>query len=184
MSEDSLAPQDHIQLRVVRMMGDGPQGMHTLLLQEQGGRRCVALPVGLGDAQALRAGLGEVQLTRPLPHDLTVAALRIGGTELVHVEITGPEPGGYQAELVLRDAAGQVHRVPARPVDAVALALRTGAPVVITREALLASRWVSLPPEPLSWAAPQLALAKPRRSCAPPRPALSSLMPRRPKWRM
>jgi uncharacterized protein len=174
----------HVRLKVLRVSSDGPAGMPTLLLQEEDGRRCLSLPVGLGEAQALSAGLGEVRLTRPLAHDLLVATLRIGGLSLIHAEILGPAPGsgGHQAELLLRDGAGALHRQEARPADAVAVALRMRSPVVIAEEALGASRWVDSPRVPLALADGPLQ-AEPRRPSCPPRP-LGSLPPRRPKWRM
>ena len=174
-----------IRLRVLRVSNDGPAGMPTLLLQEEEGRRVLSLPIGIGDAQGLSAGLGEVRLTRPLAHDLLVAMLKLGGLHLIHAEILGPASGacGYQAELVLRDAAGAVHRQEARPADAVAVALRLRAPVVIAEEALGSSRWVDSPRLPLPIDVGTAVLTEPRRPSCPPR-ALGSLPPRRPKWRM
>lgn len=176
----------HRALRVLRVSSDGPAGMPTVLLQEVDGRRCLSLPVGIGEAQALSAGLGEVRLTRPLCHDLMAATLRIGGLTMLHAEILGPAPGsgGFQAELLLRDNAGALHRQEARPADAIALALRMNAPVVIAEEALCGSRWVDSPRAPLPAPGEGPALApEPRRPSCAVRP-LGSLPPRRPRWRM
>lgn len=175
-----------VRLKVLRVSNEGPAGMPSLLLQEEDGRRCLSLAVGLAEALALNSGLGEVQLTRPLPHDLLAGVLRIGGLQLESVEILGPGPGGggYEAALCLRDTAGLLHRQDARPADAVALALRAGAPVLIAEEALMASRWVESPRAPVSLEEGAiLPTAELRRPCAP-RPSLAGFSPRRPKWRM
>jgi bifunctional DNase/RNase len=56
------------------------------------------------------------------------------GATLVQVVITQIKDGVFYAKLVLRDAQGEVKELDSRPSDAIALALRVRAPILIADE--------------------------------------------------
>ncbi|MDZ4258396.1 MAG: bifunctional nuclease domain-containing protein, partial [Gemmatimonadales bacterium] len=66
---------------------------------------------------------------RPLTHDLLHTLLGALQGTVERVNITGVHDGTYLAELHLLRSDGQQVTIDARPSDALALALRAGAPV-------------------------------------------------------
>ncbi len=95
------------------------------------------LPIVIDAMQALaiaagRAGEGP---GRPLTHDLMLSMLELLGSKVSRVEITDVADGTYYAMLVLE--RGGVHLdLDARPSDALALAVRTGAPIFVAPHVL------------------------------------------------
>lgn len=84
--------------------------------------------IGEPEAAAILQVLDEQALPRPMTHDLAVSILSgLGGT-LLEARVTSLEASTYLGRLFLRGAEGP-YEVDARPSDAIALALRTGAPV-------------------------------------------------------
>ena len=136
-----------VTLRAVRV--DLQTNVPVLLLQEDlGERRTLPIYIGTPEATAIAYAVQGVEVPRPLTHDLLVDVIRQLGAELEEVVITALEGSTFYAELHLRLVDGSTV-VSARPSDAVALALRTGAPLYIADE-LMASEGVLLAEEDLA----------------------------------
>lgn len=80
-------------------------------------------------------GLLRAPLSRMMTHDLTILLIKALGGQLLGVEILGLHEGDFLAEAVLGTGSGIV-RVECRPSDGVALALRCGAVLRCTEEAV------------------------------------------------
>lgn len=106
-----------------------PPNIPCLLLREADGEHRV-LPIFIGgpEATAIAFALEEVETPRPMTHDLMKDLLDELGAQIDRVVVTELRDATFYAEIVL-SVAGQVHSVSARPSDAVALAVRYGAPV-------------------------------------------------------
>ena len=106
-----------------------PPNIPCLLLQESEGEQRL-LPIFIGDpeAKAIAFALEEVEVPRPMTHDLMKVLLDSIGARLERVVITELRDTTFFAELIISHA-GEVQSVSARPSDAVALAVRTGAPL-------------------------------------------------------
>lgn len=104
------------------------------------------LPIWIGpnEAAAIAMAMQGVTAPRPLTHDLFIAALEQLGAPLRSVRITRLEDGVFFGELVLGEQGTTV--VDARPSDAIALALRAGAPVLVA-DAVLAEAGVPVEDE-------------------------------------
>lgn len=107
-----------------------PVGIMLIGADEWGDR---VLPIIIGNAEALsiKKGLGEVDFPRPLSHDLFVEVLEAFGATVEKVTIDAMINGTYTATVYIKDSAGKLHSFDARPSDAVALAVRTGAPIYV-----------------------------------------------------
>ena len=95
------------------------------------------LPIVIDAMQALaiaagRAGEGP---GRPLTHDLMLSMLELLGAKVSRVEITDVADGTYYAMLVL-ERQGVHLDLDARPSDALALAVRTGAAIFVAPHVL------------------------------------------------
>jgi RNA polymerase sigma factor (sigma-70 family) len=139
-----------MQVTDVRRAGE----RHILMLE--GGGRDLKIWVGPAEAYAVAAMLEEVELPRPMTHDLTVALLAASGTAVREVRVTRLAEKTFYGEVVLADGTA----VDARPSDAIALALLTGAPLLVDPEVLDSA----VPPA--EWAAEAEAATDDRRVLA------------------
>ena len=106
-----------------------PPNIPCLVLREaEGEGRLLPIFIGGPEATAIAFALEEVETPRPMTHDLMKDLLDEVGARIERVVVTELREATFYAEIVLR-AAGEVHTVSARPSDAVALAVRYGAPV-------------------------------------------------------
>lgn len=123
----------------------------VVFLREVVGTRGVAIWIGAAEASAIGLALQGDEAPRPMTHDLLATAIRAQGGEVEQVAVVAMRSGTYFAEVRLRREDGEAAVLDARPSDAIALALRTGADIVAA-SALLTEEGGAAPaaPEPLS----------------------------------
>mgnify|MGYP002840610149 FL=1 len=90
--------------------------------------------VGGSEASAIAAALSDVELPRPMTHDLVSNILGLVGIGLQKVTIIDLVDGTFYAELNLSDDQGHQWHLDSRPSDAIALALRAGAEVFVAQK--------------------------------------------------
>ena len=90
------------------------------------------LPIWIGtcEAEAIAVRLEGVEIPRPLTHDLLVEILELLGADLLHVTINALVDGTFYAQLVVETEREEL-TIDARPSDALALAVRVGAPIYV-----------------------------------------------------
>ncbi len=126
-----------IEMELVGVRVQMPASAPILLLREVGGaRRTVPIYIGGPEAHAIDLALSETATARPMTHDLFVEMIEKLGATLEQVVITDLRHGTFYADLLLRDATGEVLTMSARPSDAIALAVRAGTPI-FAEEALV-----------------------------------------------
>lgn len=93
------------------------------------------LPIFIGglEATAIATVVAGVTLPRPMTHDLLASLALTLGASIARVTVTHIHEGTFHAELTVVAADAQVHVVDARPSDAIAIALRVGAPLFVAR---------------------------------------------------
>ena len=115
-----------------------PQDRTYLMLRSPEGRRALDIQIGQAEAFAISAALEGKRWDRPMTHDLLAEAIAALGATLRQVLITEyREDGVYIAEIEVTNLDGNAIHLSARPSDAVALALRLDAPILVN-EALFA----------------------------------------------
>ncbi len=109
----------------------------VVLVEAEGRRRELRVPVALADATAIHHAWRRVVGVRPTSGELTTFILQELRADVVAVRIVRREAGVFYAELDVMSAQGR--RVfDARPSDALTLALRQGVPApVLVAEGLL-----------------------------------------------
>ena len=112
-----------------------------VLLREPESGNVVPIWVGLLEANAIVLALEGTEMPRPMTHDLMKSILLATGTRLLSIEIAEIRESTYFAILHIEGNGESVH-VDARPSDAIALALRCGARILIS-ETVLAQSAVS-----------------------------------------
>ena len=98
---------------------------------------CRIVPIWMGAAEASQLGMAlEGHRThRPMTHDLFLDALTNLDTQVDRVEIVRAEGRIFYSVMVLRTGDRAIS-LDARPSDAVALAIRQGAPIYMADEVL------------------------------------------------
>ena len=118
-----------VRLRAVRV--DLQSNTPVLLLQETEGQgRTLPIFIGTPEAAAIAYALQEIEMPRPMTHDLIRDVLGSLDAELERVVITELRSSTYFAEMTLLRAGART-AVSCRPSDAVAVAVRTGAPLYV-----------------------------------------------------
>ncbi|WP_134773366.1 bifunctional nuclease family protein [Ornithinimicrobium flavum] len=126
------------ELDVLGVRVEMPTNSPIVLLRERDGQRYVPIWIGAPEATAIAYAQQGVEPPRPLTHDLMVSMIQALGRQLEQVRITrlerrpGGEGGIFFAELVFD--GGTV--LSSRPSDAIALALRSAAPILASEELL------------------------------------------------
>lgn len=114
-------------------------GAYALLLENADGTpdeaRRIPIVVGAAEAQSIAVNLEQVTPSRPLTHDLFVSMFHVYGIELQRVVIYSFKDGVFAAMLHMFNGKVAVE-IDSRTSDAVAIALRTGAPIYTTPEVM------------------------------------------------
>ncbi|HUG08444.1 MAG TPA: bifunctional nuclease family protein [Acidimicrobiia bacterium] len=131
MADDGAA----IPLEIVGVRLELPSNQPIVLLKEQEGTRYLPIWIGASEATAIATAMEGVEPPRPLTHDLMRTVLDAVGALAVRVVITEMRDSIFFADLAL-DVSGEEVKVSARPSDAIALAVRTGTPVLAAPEVL------------------------------------------------
>lgn len=113
-------------LDVVGVRLEMPSNQPVVLLRESGTSRYLPIWIGTNEATAIAFAQEGVTPPRPMTHDLIKDMLDTLGEQITAVHITHLEDGVFYASLQF--ASGS--EVSARPSDAIAIALRTGSPVL------------------------------------------------------
>ncbi|HVB70026.1 MAG TPA: bifunctional nuclease family protein [Acidimicrobiales bacterium] len=122
-------------LRAVRV--DVGTSTPLLLLEEVGGERVLPIFIGAPEATSIAYALQKLETPRPMSHDLLGHVITALGAKVFSVEITELVDNTFFANLRLVRDGAEVE-VSARPSDAVALALRVGAPILVNDELMAA----------------------------------------------
>jgi bifunctional DNase/RNase len=128
---DSDSPGD--VLVHVGLVALDSQNTPVVILEEEAGDRMLPIWVGTAEASSIAAEIHQQRPARPNSHDF--AARLIEGLEgqLLRVVVTEIRDGTYYAILVL-ETHGKRVEIDARPSDAIATALRAGAPILVREE--------------------------------------------------
>lgn len=111
------------------------KGAYAVLLTEDGGPHRIPVVVGIAEAQSIVAWMERVNLPRPLTHDLFRSVTRAFGIRVKEVFVSKFEKGIFFSEITFADGDREVV-VDARTSDALAIALRSHAPIYTTREVI------------------------------------------------
>ncbi|MGH0032691.1 MAG: bifunctional nuclease family protein [Myxococcota bacterium] len=120
---------DDVPVRVDRVFIDSHDAP-VVVLEEQNGPRWLPIWIGTAEARSIALQIAEHTSPRPNSHDLTRDLIRGLDGAVDRVVVTELRAGTYYAVLgIVRD--GKTVEIDARPSDAIAIALRDGAPIFV-----------------------------------------------------
>lgn len=106
-----------------------------VLLKVSGKNRFLPIWIGHPEAAAILMKLQKAELPRPMTHDLLASVVEQLSANIACVLITELRDNTFYAVLQL-NSGGEEIRVDSRPSDAIALAVRTDAPIFVSTELL------------------------------------------------
>jgi len=124
-----------VEMRIRGLILDPANDAPVVILREEEGTTFLPIWIGVFEAQAIALAIESVELPRPMTHDLLLSVAGALHAELERVEIHALREGTYFARLILAVGERELE-IDSRPSDAIALALRAGAPIWTARSVL------------------------------------------------
>ena len=117
----------------------------VVILRQKEANRYLPIWIGPAEADAIAVKLQNIELTRPLTHDLLQAVIASLGAVVNFIVVSELRNDTFYAKLSLH-VDGKEIEVDSRPSDALALAVRVGAPIYV-EEAVLEKAGIVLEEE-------------------------------------
>lgn len=137
---------DSVELRLIGITYNQIEnGVYALILEDPADGRRLAIVIGYPEAQSIECHLQSVKTPRPLAHDLLASMLTALDAKLLRVDIHRLPSGPYAGKLTVRNLYGETVELDARSSDAIALAIRVGAPIFTSRRLLEKKGYVPAP---------------------------------------
>ena len=112
------------------LMIDPITNMPIVILKDKEGDRVLPIWVGVFEANAIALQIENISTPRPMTHDLLRNILSEIEADVQRIVVCELKENTFYAMIYL-DREGQTMAVDARPSDAIALALRTKAPIFV-----------------------------------------------------
>ncbi len=135
MTDENDPSADWVTMEVKGLLLDPTTETPVLLLEALGLRLLLPIWIGPVEANAIAMALEGVRESRPMTHDLIHGILQGLAVELQRVEIWSLQAGTFYGRLKLLHG-GAIIEVDSRPSDAIAIAVRTGAPIWVARKVI------------------------------------------------
>jgi len=110
-------------------------GSCAIVLRETDGSRFLPVVIGLLEAQAIAVKIQGMPMPRPLTHDLLNAVMLEVKCKLQRVTIDNVREGTFFATMEI-DHDGRIFKIDSRPSDAIALAVRSSAPIFVAEHVM------------------------------------------------
>lgn len=135
MNHDSHNPSHkRVKLKVLGISYSQIQtGAYALILAQVNGPYRIPVVIGAAEAQSIALRMESITPPRPMTHDLFVSFAHAFGVKLKEVFIYKFEDGIFSSELTFSDGDRTVV-IDSRTSDAIAIAMRTSAPIYTTPE--------------------------------------------------
>lgn len=134
-----------IRMLINGLMMDPVTNMPIVVLRDEAGAQTLPIWIGMFEAHAVALQLENSSPSRPMTHDLLSHVIEAFGATVTEVHVTDVRDGTFYAMVYLTTTRGEVMAIDARPSDALALALRTRAPVLVAEHVIAASATVETP---------------------------------------
>ena len=125
-----------IEMKVMGIALDTRTGSPIVVLHDLDNRRALPIWIGSAEASAIIRKIEKLSVTRPMTHDLIVDIVKQTGYSVDRVEINDVEKETYYATIFLTNGEKEI-TIDSRPSDAIAVAMRADAPILVTANVLM-----------------------------------------------
>jgi hypothetical protein len=106
-----------------------------VILKQVNKDRYLPIWIGLYEAEAITIALQDIQVARPQTHDLLKTLIQSLNAKLIQVEVSSLSDDVFYGNLVIEVDGNRIF-VDCRPSDALALAARMHAPIMVADEVM------------------------------------------------
>jgi bifunctional DNase/RNase len=117
----------------VRVSLMSPQ--RVVVLRQTEVERYLAIWIGPYEAESITVALQEVEMSRPLTHDLLKSLFSTFNAKVLRVEIVALKDDIFYGNIVA-SADAKIIDIDARPSDAIALAVRVHVPMLVSQDVM------------------------------------------------
>jgi bifunctional DNase/RNase len=119
-----------VEMTIKGLTVDPVTNMPIVILRDEHDHRVLPIWVGVFEANAIALQIENVHTPRPMTHDLLRNVIQDLQASVERIVVCDVKDNTFYALIHLATAGGRV-TVDARPSDAIALALRTRAPIMV-----------------------------------------------------
>ena len=121
-----------IEMTIKGLMVDPITNTPIVILRDKDGQKVLPIWVGIFEANAIALQIENIATPRPMTHDLLRNVIHDLKAEVKKIVVCDLQENTFYALIYLAlDGAGELVAIDARPSDAIALALRTRAPIFV-----------------------------------------------------
>ena len=124
-----------LEMKVKGLALDPLSNMPIIILRDEEEKRSLPIWVGIFEANAIALELEKISTPRPMTHDLIKNILETIEARLLKIVVTDLRENTFFARIHLTRGGASLS-VDSRPSDAIALALRSDAPIYVLRSVL------------------------------------------------
>ncbi|MCL5735420.1 MAG: bifunctional nuclease family protein [Actinobacteria bacterium] len=128
--------QGYEKVNVYGVSFDVSSKQPIVLLRVEGQNRFLPIWIGHPEAAAILMKLQNAELPRPMTHDLLASVIGQLSASVARVLVTELRDNTFYAVVQLETEKGEEIKVDSRPSDAIALAVRTDAPIFASSQLL------------------------------------------------
>ncbi len=128
--KDGVCMSNMIQVTIdsVRVSLMSPQ--RVIVLRQLNEDRYLPIWVGPYEDEAISVALQEIEMARPLTHDLLKNVITLFGAKILRIEIIALRENIFFGHIVT-EQNGEIIKIDSRPSDAIAMAVRAHVPILI-----------------------------------------------------
>ena len=119
-----------IEMNIKGLMVDPVTNMPIVILRDKDGQKVLPIWVGIFEANAIALQIENISTPRPMTHDLLRNVIQDLKASVEKVVVCDLQDNTFYA-LIYLGLHGDTLAIDARPSDAIALALRTRAPIFV-----------------------------------------------------
>ena len=135
-----------IEMVIKGLMVDPITNMPIVILRDKDGQKVLPIWVGIFEANAIALQIENVATPRPMTHDLLRNIIQDLKASVQKIVVCDLQENTFYALIYLL-LNGEVVAVDARPSDAIALALRTRAPIYVEESVIDSAKTFDPVPE-------------------------------------
>jgi bifunctional DNase/RNase len=125
-------------------LGFDPKNLSPLvLLKDTEEMNFLPIWIGIFEAAAIAMELQDVHPPRPMTHDLLKTTIELFNAQVERVIINDVKEGTFFAKIEIKNHDGKKIELDCRPSDALALSVRTKAPIFVAEVVMMQAKLVN-----------------------------------------
>ncbi len=134
-----MTEESTVEMFIDSLVVDPRTGQPIIILRNEQKNHVLPIWIGAPEATSIAAAIKQIPLPRPLTHDLVALLLTQLGARVERVLISALKEGTFYSDILVT-RGDTIVRVDARPSDALAIAIRTSAPIYVAQSVIEQSK--------------------------------------------